>query len=366
MKPFGYYMPTKIIFGPGQVNKLNEYLPSQYKKILIVTDNQLAEKIGALRIILAQLKNRNVFVFDEVEENPSFKTIEMGRTMAIQHQSQLIIGMGGGSPMDAAKGIAILSTNKMDLNQVLEGKSPVKDPLPVICLPTTSGTGSEVTPYAVFTDTLNKNKCGYAHEKIFPISSIIDPELTYTMPRNLVIHTGLDALTHAIEAYLSTESYPLNDQFALHAIRMILLNLKLAAHKNKKAMKKMAFAAMLGGITIANSGTILPHIMGYPLTVFHQIPHGLAAAILMPRFLRFLEEKKKLKNKLDILKNLFKPFENMEAFLALFNISTRLSDYGVKKEEIDCYVKKTIVKGDVRITPARICEKDIAEIYNLK
>jgi alcohol dehydrogenase class IV len=236
----------------------------------------------------------------------------------------------------------------------------------VICIPTTSGTGSEATPYGVYTDRKNRNKCGYGNEKIFPRCSIVDPVLTYSMPEKLIVDTGLDVLTHAVEAYLSTISFPLNDQLALHAVETVLSDLPEAVKKEKGSMNRMSEAAAIGGIVITHGGTILPHIMGYPLTVFHGIPHGRACAVLMPRFLEFLRRKGAVPEKLEILDEMFSVSGGLGNFLASLDVSTDLKSYGVTAEEIPEFVKKTIVKDDVHITPAEVTEQDITDIYGLK
>src|SRR4030043_1344692 len=215
MKNFNFHLPVKIVFGCGRITELYDLIDGHISRILIVSENNLAERSTSVDLVLKQLIGKEVFKFMEVEENPSFETIERGKEIALKNDIQLIIGVGGGSPMDAAKGIAIAFTNSDSLRNLIQKERLPNDPLPVICIPTTSGTGSEVTPYAVFTDRISQNKCGYANPKIFPRSAIVDPELTYTMPEPVIINTGLDALTHSIEAFLSTESFPMNDLIAV-------------------------------------------------------------------------------------------------------------------------------------------------------
>jgi 1,3-propanediol dehydrogenase/alcohol dehydrogenase len=356
-------MPTKIIFGKGRVKELNTHIDPEIKKILVVTDKNVAQKSGALDQIVARLKNKDLYVFDEVEENPSLGLVKRSAELAAENQVQLVIGVGGGSPMDAAKGCAVLAVNSGDMKDYMKGKTLERDPLPVVCIPTSSGTGSEVTPYAVFTDPDDNSKGGYGHPSIFPRFSIIDPELTFSMPESVVINTGLDALTHSIEAYLSTEAFELNDVLALHSIEVILKELRAASEKNKEAMSRMAYASMIAGIAITHAGTILLHIMAYPLTVFHQMPHGKANAVLLPAFLEFMKEKSTVKQKVARLEEIFQPVGGVKEFVNSFNISTRLTDYGIQESEFDLFAKKTIVKSDIAITPARITEADILAIY---
>ena len=363
MKKFVFNIPTKIIFGTGEINEFDKYLNSEFDNVLIVTDKAVSQKSGAVDKILEKLKDRETSIIDETEENPSFDFMEKCAQHANIGDKQVVIGVGGGSCMDAAKGIALLAKNNDYVTDLIAGKPLKNDPLPIICIPTTSGSGSEVTPYAVFTDLDNEAKMGYYHEKIFPKLSVIDPELTYSMPEHLVVNTGLDALTHSLEAYLSTESFFLNDMLALHSMEIVIDNLKQARMKVKGAMDKMAYAAMVGGIVIANSGTILLHIMAYPLTVFYKIPHGKANAILLPEFLKFMKAKSSVKEKVEVIEKMFLKEGGIDNFINSFDISTKLSDYGIGESELKVFAEKTIVKSDIEITPAAISEFDILEIY---
>ena len=365
MKSFHLFNPTRIVFGNTKLEQLQQFIPANWHTLMIVTDKIVALKSGALNSLKEQFSHLDLIIFQEIEENPCFATVDKGSSLAIQHRVDGVVGVGGGSVLDAAKAIALVSTNTMSARELIEGARVQQDPLPIFCLPTTSGTGSEVTPYIVLTDKENHNKCGYGHDKLFPRLALVDPRLTFSMPKKLVVSTGLDALTHAVEAYLCTESFPFNDLLAINTINMVIKNLILAAEKEEEAMAQMAYAAMIAGITITNSGTILPHIMGYPLTTFHSVPHGTASAVTLPRFLSFLEKKGAVQDKLDTLKNIFARVGGLDKYLSSLDISTNLADYGVDRGEIEAYIQKTIVKGDIQITPAPVTAADIGSIYNL-
>jgi len=363
VKSFNFRMPTKILFGRGRVQELAGQLRPAWRNILIVTDPIAGERSGALQSVLPQLAGREVGVFKAVDENPSFANIEDGRRAARSSKARLVIGIGGGSPMDAAKGMAVLAVNDGAMLDYMKGRPLDTEPLPVICIPTTSGTGSEVSPYAVFTDGENQNKGGFSHPGIFPYCSIVDPELTYSMPESLVINTGLDVLTHALESYLSMESFELNDVLALHVIETVLKNLKKAAGKDENAMDRMAYASTAAGICITHGGTILLHVMAYPLTVFHGIPHGRANALLLPRFMDFMRAKSGVKEKVGNLDRLFAPAGGVEAYVKGLGLDISLSRAGIKEENLALFAAKTIVKGDIGITPAPVTEREIIEIY---
>ncbi len=363
MQGFKFYIPTEIIFGPGKIKALRTCLSPDQKKIMIITDKAIHRKTNIITQIYTILYNKQVLIFDNVEENPTYHTVEAGARFAKVNEVDLILGVGGGSSMDAAKGIALRAKNPDKIKDIVENKKPVNDVLPLICIPTSSGTGSETTPFAVFSDPIAQTKNGYEHKLIFPKTSIIDPELTYSMPKHVVVNTGLDALAHCIEAYLSTESFALNNQLALEAIKIIIDNLKAATHKNQSAMNQLSYAAMIGGIVITHAGTILPHIMGYPLTIYHGVEHGKACIVLLPAFLDYLNNNKLESEKVNTLDELFKSKGGIKEFIKSFGISTNLSDYGVKESKIKTFVDKTIVKGDVDITPGNITEDAIKDIY---
>ncbi len=365
MKDFQFFIPTKIVFGKGKIEEFKHLYPLSRKRALLVTGKSSAKVSGAIEKIEKQLKQIKVDykIFNKVKENPDFETTSEGASLSKEFRAEIIIGIGGGSPMDAAKGIAVLSKNSGSMEEYMSGKPLDNPPLPVICIPTTSGTGSEATPYAVFTNTKKNSKAGFANEKIFPIFSIVDPELTYSMPENVIIDTGFDALTHAIESYLSIKHYPLNDIISIHSAEIILNNIHKAAEKNKEAMDMMSYSSMVAGISISQCGTILLHALGYPLTVYYGITHGRANAIMFPYFLEFMLKKSKEKERVKMIEGLLGNIGNYIKFIESLGISIKMSDYGVKKSDIKNFVKDTINKKNLKITPVNITEKDLEEIY---
>jgi len=368
MNNFIFSVPTKVVFGNGRINEMAAHLPHEpggTGNILIVTDKNVSQKSGALDKIASQFNREAFHVFDAVEENPSLDLIKNAARMAREKNIEIVMGLGGGSSMDAAKGCAVLAANPGEMNDYIKEKPLENNPLPVVCIPTTFGSGSEVTPYAVFTDHENRCKTCFSHPAIFPRVSIVDPELTYSIPASVAVNTGLDALIHAIEAYLSTNTYALNDVLALHAVETILNHLPAAAGKDRDAMSHMSYAAMLAGIAIANAGTILLHIMAYPLTIFHDVPHGKGNAILLPAFLAYMKKNSFVKNKVARLETLFRPLGGVKRFVNGLGISTRLRDYGIEPSRFPHFVQMTIVKDDVAITPANVTAAGILSIYRL-
>ncbi len=345
MKPFGFYLPVKVIFGKGNILQLGNEISPRMKRVMIVTDPGLLENTGIIPKITKLMKGREVFTFSGIGENPTLEDVENGVGIAKGFTPELVIGVGGGSAMDAAKEVAKKMAN------------------PVACIPTTSGTGSEVTPFAVFTDTENQNKLGLSDPSYFPLFSIIDPELTYSMPEQVILNTGLDSLAHALEAYLSTVGSDLSDRLALRSIDLVVEHLAAAVRQKRKSMDFMSYSAMLSGMAIAHASTILPHIMGYPLTTFHKVPHGRAGMVLLPAFLNFLKSQRIEAEKVDVLDKKFRSSGGIGQFLNDLGVSCQLRDYGVKENELEDYVEKTIVKSDVDITPGKIDRQTIMDIY---
>ncbi|MBE0478332.1 iron-containing alcohol dehydrogenase [Candidatus Aerophobetes bacterium] len=290
MLKFGFYLPTRVHFGPGAVQQVGKITRLYGKRAFVVTGRSSAKKLGFLQIIEKKLKEEKIepFFFQEVEPNPSIDTIEKGVELFNKQRCDVIIGLGGGSPLDAAKVIGVLIKNPPPLSYYF-GKNKLKNnPPPFIALPTTSGTGSEVTPYAVVTDTQEKHhpKKIIADARIFPEEALLDPTLTLSLSPTLTSDTGIDALSHAVESFLSKRSFPLSETFALEAVRIIgkYLPRAISHPRDIETRSYLMYASLLAGISIAQTGATLLHAMGYPLTSSFNISHGRANAILFPWF----------------------------------------------------------------------------------
>ena len=281
MNPFRYYMPTEIVSGIGTLNGAGTYARSLGSRTFIVTGRHSARQSGLLDRVLSQLSD--ALVFDEVEENPTSQACEAAAVICQKAGCDHILALGGGSPMDAAKAIAVLARNEGVCANFYGADRYAVSPLPILAIPTTSGTGSEVTPYSVLVDTEEHTKRTIAGRALFPKVAILDPELCVTMPRNVTINTGLDALSQAMEGMVSVKATPLSDTLALDAICRIHHALPRAAENpdDLEARSEMQYAAMLTGCVIAQTGTTLGHGLGYYLTVEFGIPHGLANALML-------------------------------------------------------------------------------------
>lgn len=360
---FDFHLPTRILFGRGRIAELGAQVAPGIDRIILVTDGTIARRTPALDKVVKALPGKEIAVFDRVEENPSIATLEEAVLEAKAFGAGLVVGLGGGSPLDVAKGVGLLATNPEPLRAYLEGTPPAHPPLPVFAIPTTAGTGSEMTPFAVFTDRDIRQKVCLSHRGIFPVLALVDPELTYTMPASVAIDTGLDVLAHAVEAFLSTASFPLNDALARQAMDAVLAELAGAVRKKPEAMDRMAAASAAAGAAIAQASTILPHVMGYPLTVHRGVPHGRASAIMLVHVMAALRARSTCPEKVEAVDKVFAVRGGLGPFLREIGVSTRLSDYGVREDDIPLFARQTIAKGDIKITPAAVTVEYLERIY---
>ncbi|GMV91365.1 MAG: alcohol dehydrogenase [Candidatus Hydrogenedentota bacterium] len=283
---FDYHVPTRIVFGSGRFDTLAEYSHSLGKRPLLVTGKNSARRIGALDHALSLLEHASVF--DAVEENPSTSTCERAADMCRQLGCDHIIAIGGGSPMDVAKAVAGLAVNNGACADHFGSGGLPSGALPIIAVPTTAGTGSEVTPYSVLVDEASGTKRTITSKSIFPKVAILDPDLTKRLPRGVTIHSGLDVLSQAMEGIVSKKSTPVGDALALDACRRVCTYLPRAARdgEDMEARAAMLYASMLSGCVIAQAGTTLVHGMGYYYTLECGVAHGLANGLLLAPLFR--------------------------------------------------------------------------------
>ncbi|MBL7648557.1 MAG: iron-containing alcohol dehydrogenase [Candidatus Hydrogenedentes bacterium] len=281
MKNFAFQLPVEIHFGPGALAELTRYRQLGRRPALIC-GRRSARASGALDRVMEFFPG--ALVLDGIPENPETSHCEAHARACRQAGVDCIIGLGGGSALDAAKAIALLATNDGDCADYLDDSSACNPALPILAIPTTAGTGSEVTPYAVLVDTALREKKTLRHPTLYPRAAILDSRLTLALPRDITVATALDALSQAMEGMVSKRATPLGDLLALEACRLIRATLPwvLTAPHDEEARGLLLYAAMLSGVVIAQSGTTLVHGMGYHYTLDYGIAHGAANALLLP------------------------------------------------------------------------------------
>lgn len=284
-----FHVPTKIIFESGAISRLKEVVEadSRASRILLVTDKGIVRS-GIAAKALSQLPGTPVF--DEIEQNPTHLTVNRGGSVARQLGSDLIIGLGGGSALDAAKGVALLAKNPGHIEDY-EGRAKYRiAPLPVIAIPTTCGTGSEVTWVAVITHKERKFKMSIKGPLMFPAVALVDPDLLSTLPRPLVAGTALDALTHAVEAYTAKPATFMTDVWARESFGLVLRFIQDAYRDiegNREAREGMMRGSLLAGLAFGNSDVGAVHCIAESIGALYDVPHGVANAVFLPFVMEF-------------------------------------------------------------------------------
>lgn len=376
MKNFFFNMPTSVEFGIDIIEKIGQKVNELGKsKALIITDKGIISA-GLLENIKKSLQYNDIAydIFDEVESDPGIQTIEKGVTITKGKDYDILIAVGGGSSIDTAKSISILITNGGRIKEYAGVNKVLKKGMPLIAVPTTAGTGSEVTTFAVLSDLENNLKFTISSRYLAPQLAILDPSLTITLPSKITAATGMDALTHAIEAYTSLISQSPANALALYAIKLILKYLPKAVANGEDlvARTKMLEAQLMAGIAFNNALLGLSHAIASPLGAHFHIPHGIANAIMLPYVMEYnlpaCKEKFAEIARLIIDKN---PKSFSEAELAYETIQTikklakeiempqKLREVGVKEEGLKKVAKDVLKSGMLKFNARKADEIQI-------
>lgn len=360
---FSFLMPTRVIFGKHCIANNNIEFGKYGHRAFIVTGKTSAVKSGALDDVIKALSGSSIpyLVYNGVLPNPSVENVRAAARLARDFNADMIIGIGGGSPIDAAKAVAVLATQDLDDESLFKGPYIIK-PLPVIAIPTTSGTGSEVTPYSILTDAKDETKKNLSHESLYPKIAFLDPSYTLMLPYEITVNTAIDAFSHAVESCLSKRANPMSIMIALESLRLMgscLFNLcqDLAVSSDKR--EKFLYASMLAGIAIAQTGTTVVHAMGYSLTYFKNIDHGRANGFLLIEYLRYVSPYNHHKIE-RILKALdMKDLDELESSIN----KLLLKPESLSEQEIDIFSQKAILAKSVANTLPPPALDDIKALY---
>ncbi|MFU0870180.1 L-threonine dehydrogenase [Kluyvera sichuanensis] len=281
-----FFIPSVNVIGNGALNDaMNTMKAYGYRRALIVTDAVL-NKLGVAGDIQKRLQEFDILsvVFDGTHPNPTTVNVEEGLEMLRANDCDCVISLGGGSPHDCAKGIALVAANGGDIRDYEGVDRSAKPQLPMIAINTTAGTASEMTRFCIITDVTRHIKMAIVDKHVTPVLSVNDSSLMEGMPKGLTAATGMDALTHAIEAYVSIAATPITDACALKAITMIVENLPTAVEQgsNSEAREAMAYAQFLAGMAFNNASLGYVHAMAHQLGGFYDLPHGVCNAVLLP------------------------------------------------------------------------------------
>lgn len=369
MKPFTFHLQTRIVFGRGSLSRLGDEAARLGDRCLLVTGRSFARRSGYLNTLVEILgeSGLKVAVFDRVEPNPSIETVYKGAEEGWKNNCNLVVALGGGSAMDAAKGVAFLLKSRARLEESF-APNEVGEALPIVAIPTTCGTGSEVTRYAVLTSVGRRRKEVLLGNPLTPSVAIADANLLNSLASELVAYTGFDALSHAMEAFLSKESTSISDFFSLEAARIILGNIVEAVEGAAQARENMLYASMLAGVAINCAGTVAVHGMGYYLTNYHGVHHGLANGLLLPHVLRFELERglSRLEDAAVKLgfENGLSLVEKIEEAAHRVGIARSLLELGVKHSELDSMVADALSYArNLDKHPNPLTPDDVRKIY---
>lgn len=286
-----FYMPTKVIMGKDCVRQNAGQLAALGSKALIVTGAHSAKANGSLEDVIAALHEygKEYAIYDKVMANPTIACCYDGATVAKEEKADFIIAIGGGSPMDAAKGIALLACQDIAEENLFSGKYGGQA-LPMAFIPTTAGTGSEVTPYSVLVNPKVQSKTSLSSPLLFPKLSLLDAKYTLNMPMDTTINTAVDALSHVVEGMLTIRTNTISRLLSAESIRIIMqcfeaLKSGDLTYENRE---QLLYASMLAGMVITHTGTTAVHVLGYSLTYFKNADHGRANGLLLAEYLRFV------------------------------------------------------------------------------
>lgn len=288
-----FFMPTKVISGRNCVSDNADIFKSAGKKAIIVTGKNSAQLCGALDEVKEVLKqNDQEFVlFNEITPNPTIDVVYKGASVARSEEADFVIAIGGGSPMDAAKSIAVIAVEDVEREDIFKGG--FTKALPMIHIPTTAGTGSEVTPYSILTNDAVQSKMTMSSQVMFPDYAFLDGKYMNNLPYDITVNTVVDALSHSVEGMLSVKSSAFSDMAARKSIEMIAKHFDdlLTGEFDEQMRQEFLEASALGGIVISQTGTTVVHTMGYSFTYFKRTDHGRANGLTLGSFLKIGENK---------------------------------------------------------------------------
>jgi len=370
----------RIVMGPGALGQIaQEVHELRAEKVLFVTDKSIIEArlIKSAQDVLEK-SEINHAIFDGVEPDPRYEIVAGCVDIIRNEKVDLVIGFGGGSSIDIAKSSAIMATNDGPISEYFGIDLIPKPGFPTIMVPTTAGTGSEVTPIAILSDEEEKLKKGIVSPYLFPSVAILDPELTLGLPPNITASTGMDALIHAIEAYTSVNATDMTDILAFRAMELLYHNIRTAYANgnNLEARSKMLEGSLLAGMAFANAGVTAVHAFAYPIGAEFHIPHGVANTLMLPHVMRFnllgnLPKFAEISEAFDLSTESFDELRAAEMFVDAIErlaedlrVPKHLAEFGVEENDIS-----GLAEGAMKVTrllannPRIMTLEDAKEIY---
>lgn len=333
---FSYYMPTKIVFGINELENISKYING--RKTLVITSNGFVKR--GLIERLKTLTNDIIYVFTDVKSHPEFKDLELDYEAIHKNEFELILAIGGGSVLDASKYFSVYNEKKESkfVTNLIKGNIEKKDykTIPIISVPTTAGTGSEITPWATIWDMDEKKKYSLHLPELFSQIALYDSSLTISVPKDITIQTGLDTLSHALESIWNKNANPITINYAIKSAKIIMKYLPLLVNdlQNLEYRTEILKACMYAGLAFSNTQTAIAHGMSYYITANKGIPHGIACSFTLPMLIDNVIGKYKFID--NALEEIFGELNShlLISMLEKLNISTEFKDYGIDDKEV--------------------------------
>ena len=380
---FSAYIPTQLIFGAGQLDKLGKCSLPGKKAFVVISSGTSMRKYGYLERVCNLLKQNGVdaVVYDKITANPLKCHVMEGAQLCKNEKCDFVIGLGGGSTIDSAKSMAIMAVNEGDYWDYIVGGTgkgkKVTKVLPIVAIPTTAGTGTEVDPWTVVTNDETKEKIGFGCKGTFPTLSIVDPELMLSIPPKFTAFQGFDAFFHAAEGYIANIASPISDLYALEALRLLYKYLPVAVHDgaNLKARAKVAWAAALAGMVESTSTCISEHSMEHAMSAYYpELPHG-AGLIMISRayFTTFKNDQMKRYMKMyEVMteKKSARPSDFVDALEFLMKEcgvdNLKMSDYGISPLDFPKFADNAVnaMGGLFGFDPGPLSNQEVIKIYS--
>ena len=377
MAGFSFYIPTRVLFGPGMLNELATVKLPGRKALIVTTAGKSVEKYGYLDRVISLLKQNNdtqCVVFDKVMPNPLLSHVREAAALCRAEGCDFVIGLGGGSPIDSAKAIALAA------DYVEGGKKPT-GALPIIAITTTAGTGTEADPWTVITHDESRHKVGFGCDELFPVLSIVDPELMLSVPAKLTAYQGFDAFFHASEGFLARVATPVSDALALQSMRLIFKYLPraVADGKDLEARTNVALANTLSGMVESTSCCISEHSLEHAMSgLYPELPHGAGLIMISLAFYRhfaplaperFIEMARNLGADLSGVAAEKQPYvfvdllEQMQKACGVDQL--KMSDYGIRREDFPrlAQLARDAMGGLFGLDPQPLTDEDIIRIF---
>lgn len=378
MKDFRFKIPQNVEFGMGSLKKLPEILKENHSEHVFLISDRGLESIGVVKKIRDIIENGGITctAYLDVKPNPTVAIVDEAAALYKECGATSIVALGGGSPMDVAKSVGVLANYGGSITEY-EGNHKVPGPIvPIIAIPTTAGTGSEVTASAVITDESRNYKLSVFSYEILPKYAVLDPELIMTAPASIAASCGVDALIHAMEAYVSVNATPFSDAMAEKAMELIGANLRrfVANRKDEEAACAMMAGCNFAGIAFAWARLGNVHAMSHPVSAYFHVAHGVANSILLPTVLEYnaLADHGRYEVIYHYIREGhsaaedFKPemlVEEIKKLNADLGIPKTLSEVGVKEELIPAMAEDAMKSGNIPANPRQTTLKDIIELY---